>query len=93
MKKYITNKRETANISAALVLYRNTHTHNGVCDTQTPMFDCYANKVNTGEFEDNRENREKYLRVARYLGWEVRKSSGNNVFENGVLIWSDTVGH
>lgn len=90
MKDYITNKKETAQISAMLVLFKAMRSQDGYCTTLTPMRDCFNERVKDGTIQDTPEMREKYLRTARYLGWEVRKTKGI-IYENGVAVWS-TVG-
>lgn len=75
-------KSNVARIAQALTIYKNAHP-----DTQTPMRDMYMANVQTDMYLDEPEHREKHLRVARYLGWPVRKNGGV-VYENGVQIWS-----
>lgn len=78
-------KSNVARIAQALTTYKAAHP-----ETQTPMRDMYIMNVQNGMQLDEPEYREQHLRVARYLGWNVRKNGGV-VYENGVQIWS-TVG-
>lgn len=78
--------REVAWIAAALTRYKVTQTPNGVCLTDTPMYDYFNSRVSGGLMPDTLTNREKYLRVARYIGWNVCKRYGR-YYENGIEIW------
>lgn len=78
-------KSNVARIAQALTTYKASHP-----ETQTPMRDMYMMNVQNGMQLDEPEYREQHLRVARYLGWPVRKNGGVT-YENGVQIWS-TVG-
>lgn len=75
-------KTSVARIAQALTTYKNAHP-----ETQTPMRDMYFTYCQSGMYLDEPAHREKHLRVARYLGWPVRKNGGV-VYENGVQIWS-----
>ena len=75
-------KQNVARIAQSLTDYKNSHP-----TTQTPMRDMYFTNCQSGMYMDSPEFREQHLRVARYLGWSVRKNSGV-VYENGVQIWA-----
>lgn len=56
-------------------------------NAETPMRDVVNQITAGGSTKDTEEMREMYLRVARYLGWPVKKNK-SNVYENGILIWT-----
>lgn len=83
----ILEKREAAQIAAYISAYRASYTIEGRCTKLTPMLDSYKEWMNAHKVKDTADLREKFLRVARYLGWDVRKDRNECVFENGLQIW------
>ena len=81
MSKLLKN-HEIANITSLLIEAKRQNAF----PMSTPMFDCYTDLVSRGMIQDTERERERFLRVARYLGWNVKKR-GEYVYENGVNIW------
>lgn len=73
--------------SVALIAQMLTITKQNNPDALTPMAMAVNDVTNRGKACNTAEVKEQYLRVARYLGWNVSKRKGH-VYENGRQIWS-----
>lgn len=81
-KEMVIKKSEVARIAQTLVLAKLTEQYGG-----TPMRATVDAITDRGRSPQTEITREKYIRVARYLGWQVCKRGGK-VYENGIEIWT-----
>lgn len=77
----VLKKTEVARIAQTLTLAKLTEQYG-----TTPMRATVDNITSRGTHPQTALVREKYIRVARYLGWAVCKRGGK-VYENGIEIW------
>lgn len=77
-KKYFMPSSVVANTAAALVQYKHDYPF-----SITPMNDLYKRHVSA--FGDDDKEFDRYFRVARALGWRVKRK-GANYYENGIFI-------
>lgn len=73
--------------SVALIAQMLTITKSKNPDALTPMAMAVNDVTNHGKAFDTEIVKEQYLRVARYLGWNVSKRNGR-VYENGREVWT-----
>lgn len=78
-KKYYLSASVVAKTAEALVNYKNTTPL-----SLTPMKDVYEMYART-VFTDNEFDFQRFFRVARCLGWNVKRK-GQEYYENGVKI-------
>lgn len=73
--------------SVALIAQMLTITKSKNPDALTPMAMAVNDVTNLGKACNTEIVKEQYLRVARYLGWNVSKRNGR-VYENGREVWT-----
>lgn len=84
----ILNNKSVAEITSALTRYKTvTDMSQWLVEEKTPMLNCYKEYVQSTGQKDTRELRERFLRCARYLKWNVARRGGV-VYENGIAVWN-----
>lgn len=78
----VVTKRKAVMIAQSLTAYKCAHP-----ESLTPMAELYNMNVRIGAYLDTPQHREQHVRVARMMGWPVRRCI-NDIFENGVKVWS-----